>query len=61
LSGVFVVTLAAAYLLAVIPADFVMSRQMLRGVKTRAERTTAADLHAADTAQHAHRAATIGH
>lgn len=34
---------AAVYLLAVIPADFVMSRQMLRGVKTRAERTTAAD------------------
>jgi len=35
---------AAAYLLAIIPADFVMSRQMLRGVKARAERTTAADL-----------------
>jgi hypothetical protein len=35
---------AAVYLLAVIPADFVMSRQMLRGVKTRAEQTTAADL-----------------
>lgn len=35
--------LAAVYLLAVIPADFVMSPQMLRGVKTRAERTTAAD------------------
>ncbi|HEV8277944.1 MAG TPA: hypothetical protein VGQ26_19925 [Streptosporangiaceae bacterium] len=30
---------AAGYLLAVIPADFVMSRQMLRGVKSRAERT----------------------
>jgi len=29
---------AAAYLLAIIPADFVMSRQMLRGVKTRVER-----------------------
>ena len=28
---------AAAYLLAIIPADFVMSRQMLRGVKTRVE------------------------
>ena len=38
---------AAVYLLAVIPADFVMSRQMLRGVQARAERTTAADLHAA--------------
>jgi hypothetical protein len=38
---------AAAYLLAIIPADFVMSRQMLRGVKARAERTTAADLLAA--------------
>jgi hypothetical protein len=35
---------AAAYLLAIIPADFVMSRQMLHGVKARAERTTAADL-----------------
>jgi hypothetical protein len=35
---------AAAYLLAVIPADFVMSCQMLRGIKMRAERTTAADL-----------------
>lgn len=31
---------AAAYLLAIIPADFVMSRQMLHGVKTRAEQTT---------------------
>jgi hypothetical protein len=29
---------AAAYLLAIIPADFMMSRQMLRGVKTRVER-----------------------
>lgn len=29
---------AAVYLLAIIPADFVMSRQMLHGVKTRAER-----------------------
>lgn len=36
---------AAAYLLAIIPADFVMSRQMLRGVKARAEQTAAADLH----------------
>ena len=34
---------AAAYLLAIISADSVMSRQMLRGVKTRAERMTAAD------------------
>jgi hypothetical protein len=32
---------AAGYLLAIIPADFVMSRQMLRGVKSRAERTCA--------------------
>jgi hypothetical protein len=32
---------AAGYLLAVIPADFVMSRQMLRGVNSRAERTCA--------------------
>jgi hypothetical protein len=38
---------AAAYLLAIIPADFVMSRPMLRGVKARAERTAAADLLAA--------------
>ena len=29
---------AAAYLLAIIPAGFVMSRQMLRGVKTRVKR-----------------------
>lgn len=36
--------LAAGYLLAIIPADFVMSRDMLRGVKARAERTTRADL-----------------
>jgi hypothetical protein len=35
----------------IIPADFVMSRQMLHGVKTRAERTTA-DLHAAKAARH---------
>jgi hypothetical protein len=42
---------AAVYLLAVIPADFVMSRQMLRGVKARAERTTAADLPAAQAAR----------
>jgi hypothetical protein len=34
----------ACYLGAIVPADFVMSRQMLRGVKTRAERTTAHDL-----------------
>ena len=37
----------AAYLGAIVPADFVMSRQMLRGVKARAEHTTAADLAAA--------------
>jgi len=30
---------AAVYMMAIIPADFVMSRQMLRGVKTRVERT----------------------
>jgi hypothetical protein len=30
--------------LAIIPAEFVISRQMLHGVKARAERTTAADL-----------------
>jgi hypothetical protein len=29
---------AAAYWLAIIPADFVMSRQMMRGLKARAER-----------------------
>jgi hypothetical protein len=39
----------AVYLAAILPADFVMSRQMLRGVKTRAEATTAAD-HPAITA-----------
>jgi hypothetical protein len=37
----------AFYLGTVIPADFVMSRQMLRGVKTRAESTTADDVGAA--------------
>ena len=34
----------ALYLGVVVPADFVMSRQMLQGVKARAERTTSADL-----------------
>jgi hypothetical protein len=34
---------AATYLLAVIPADFIMSRQMLRGVKARAERAMPAE------------------
>ena len=34
----------AFYLAAIIPADFVMSRQMLRGVRERAERTTRQDL-----------------
>ncbi|MGY1735756.1 hypothetical protein [Geodermatophilus sp. SYSU D00684] len=41
---------AAAYRLAVVPADLVMSRQMLRGVRSRAERTTPADLVAAGVA-----------
>jgi hypothetical protein len=35
---------AAAYRAVMVPADFVMARQMLRGVKSRAEATTAADL-----------------
>ena len=35
---------ATFYWAVVVPADFVMSRQMLRGVKERAERTTASDL-----------------
>jgi len=35
--------IAAVYVLAIIPADFVMSRQMLRGVKMRTERTALAD------------------
>jgi hypothetical protein len=35
---------AAVYLLAVVPADFVMSRQMLRGVRARAEGTSTAAL-----------------
>jgi hypothetical protein len=43
---------AAAYVLVIIPADFVMSRQMLRGVKARAERAAAADLRAAKPARH---------
>ena len=34
----------AFYWTAIVPADFIMSRQMLRGVKVRAERTSAADL-----------------
>jgi len=32
------------YLGLVVPADFVMARQMMRGLKQRAERTTAQDL-----------------
>ena len=35
---------AAFYRAVILPADFVMSRQMLRGVRERAERTTAADV-----------------
>ena len=31
---------AAIYLLGVVPADFIMSRQMLRGVRARAQRTS---------------------
>ncbi|MGY1701874.1 hypothetical protein [Geodermatophilus sp. SYSU D00766] len=34
----------AVYWTVMVPADLVMSRQMLRGVRKRAERTTAADL-----------------
>ncbi|MGY1669197.1 hypothetical protein [Geodermatophilus sp. SYSU D00710] len=34
----------AFYLAVIVPADFVMARQMLRGVKARAEATTAEDL-----------------
>jgi len=33
-------TYGAFYLAVIVPADFVMSRQMLHGVKQRAERTT---------------------
>ena len=39
----------AFYLAVIVPADFIMSRQMLRGIKERAERTTAGDLPAVDT------------
>jgi hypothetical protein len=35
---------AACYVGVIIPADFVMSRQMLRGIRVRAESTTADDL-----------------
>src|SRR4051812_8293282 len=35
---------AAFYWVAIVPADFVMSRQMLFGVRERAQRTSAADL-----------------
>jgi hypothetical protein len=38
---------AAVYRLAIVPADFVMARQMLRGVAARAERTTAREVAAA--------------
>jgi hypothetical protein len=38
--------LTAGYLGLLIPADFIMSRQMLRGVKARAERTTDTDVDA---------------
>jgi hypothetical protein len=38
------VWVAAGYLLAIVPADFVMSRQMLHGVKSRAELTWASDI-----------------
>lgn len=37
----------AFYLTVIVPADFIMSRQLLHGVKERAERTSAADLVAA--------------
>lgn len=37
---------AAGYLLAIVPADFVMARQMMRGLRKRAERTTDADVDA---------------
>jgi hypothetical protein len=39
------------YVGAVVPADFVMSRQMLRGVKARAESTTVEDLAGLDRAR----------
>ena len=35
---------AACYLGVVVPADFVMAGQMLRGLRARAEATTAEDL-----------------
>lgn len=35
---------AAVYQIAIVPADFVMSRQILRGVKARAEKATAAQV-----------------
>jgi hypothetical protein len=34
----------AFYWAVIVPADFVMARQMLRGVRSRAERTSSADL-----------------
>jgi hypothetical protein len=34
----------AVYLAMIVPADFIMARQMMRGVKRRAEGTTRADL-----------------
>jgi len=37
----------AAHPLVIMSADFVMSRQMLRGIKARAGQTTAEALHAA--------------
>ena len=38
----------AIYLLAIVPADFVMSRQMLRGIKSRGERTGSGPLSSHD-------------
>jgi hypothetical protein len=40
---------AASYWALIVPADYVMSRQMLRGVKARAERITGADVAALAT------------
>ncbi|MGN6330703.1 MAG: hypothetical protein ACTHOD_03515 [Motilibacteraceae bacterium] len=42
---------ATLYLALVVPADFLMSRQMLHGVKRRAERTTLEEVAALVTAR----------
>ena len=50
--------IATAYRLAIVPADFVMARQMLRGVKSRAERPLALSIASTSNTAGAAQAAT---